>query len=59
MNPVLRAAAEAITVGWVLGFMTIVFIVFFLGWVWYVYRPSNKARFEEMARLPFEDGGDA
>jgi len=59
MNPVLRQAAEAVTLGWVLAYLTVAFFVFFLAWVWYAYKPGNKTRFDEMARLPFDDGGDA
>ena len=59
MNPVLQQAADAVTLGWVLAVMTVVFVVFFLGWVWWAYRPANKPKFEAMARLPLDDGGDA
>jgi cytochrome c oxidase cbb3-type subunit IV len=34
-------------------------IILFIGIVWWAYRPKNKRRFEEDARIPFkdEDGG--
>lgn len=30
-------------------------IVVFVGIVWWAYRPKNKKRFEEDARIPFKD----
>jgi cbb3-type cytochrome oxidase subunit 3 len=38
--------------------MTLLFIAGFLGWVWYAYRPANREKFEDAARLPFEEGGE-
>ena len=56
MNPVVRAAAESVELGWLLGAMTIVFLVAFLGWTWWAYAPSRKALMEEYARIPFDEG---
>jgi cytochrome c oxidase cbb3-type subunit 4 len=30
-------------------------ILLFVGIVWWAYRPKNKKRFEEDARIPFKD----
>jgi cytochrome c oxidase cbb3-type subunit IV len=30
-------------------------VVLFAGIVWWAYRPKNKKRFEEDARIPFKD----
>ncbi|MBW1880099.1 MAG: cbb3-type cytochrome c oxidase subunit 3 [Deltaproteobacteria bacterium] len=55
MNPVFQAAAEANDLGWLMGVTTILFILSFLGWVWWAYSPSRKAHFEEAGRIPFDD----
>lgn len=41
--------------GTVSGIVTVVFIVVFIGIVWWAYSKGNKDRFEEAGRLPFED----
>jgi len=56
MNPVLSLAAESVTLGWLLGIMTVFFLCSFLGWVWWAYTPRHKAMMEEAALLPFSDG---
>ena len=56
MNPVLELAAESVSFGWVLGITTVFFLVCFLGWVWWAYRPKHKAMMDEAALLPFTDG---
>jgi cbb3-type cytochrome oxidase subunit 3 len=56
VNPVLELAAESVTLGWLLGFMTVFFMVSFLAWVWWAYTPRHKAKMEEAALLPFADG---
>jgi cbb3-type cytochrome oxidase subunit 3 len=56
MNPVLNLAAESVTLGWLLGIMTVFFLCSFLGWVWWAYTPRHKAMMEEAALLPFCDG---
>jgi len=59
MNTLLKDAAESVGMGWLLGMMTVVFLVIFLAWVWYAYRPKHRALMEELGRMPFTDGGDA
>jgi cbb3-type cytochrome oxidase subunit 3 len=56
MNPVLNLAAESVTLGWLLGIMTVFFLCSFLGWVWWAYTPRHKAMMEAAALLPFSDG---
>jgi cbb3-type cytochrome oxidase subunit 3 len=60
VNPVFKAAADAAEGGWLMGVMTAVFLAFFMGWVWWVFRARNKARLEAAARMPFDDddGGE-
>ena len=38
--------------------VTVVFFITFLGIVWWAYGGSRKARFEEDARIPFEEADD-
>lgn len=59
MNPLIREAAGAVHMGWLLGVMTVVFFAFFLGWVWWAWSPANRKLMDEASRLPFNDGGDA
>jgi cbb3-type cytochrome oxidase subunit 3 len=59
VNPVLELAAESVRFGWLLGVMTVFFLVSFLAWVWWAYTPKHKAMMEAAARLPFSDGDDA
>jgi len=58
VNPVLNLAAESISLGWLMGIMTVFFLVSFLGWVWYAYTPSHKVMMEEAAQMPFTDGDE-
>jgi len=57
MHPLIEQA-EAIGPGWLATIMTLLFIAGFMGWVWYAYRPANREKFEDAARLPFEEGGE-
>jgi len=58
MNPLLKEAASSVQLGWLLGAMTIVFLVAFLGWAWWAYAPSRRAIMQEHGRIPFEEGAD-
>ena len=58
MNPLLREAAASVQMGWLLGAMTVLFFLAFLGWVWYAYKPGHKELMEELAQMPFMDGGE-
>lgn len=59
MNPVLDAAAESVSLGWLLGVMTVFFLAAFLAWVWWAYTPKRKDALEEAALLPFADGEES
>jgi cbb3-type cytochrome oxidase subunit 3 len=59
MNPVYRDAAVYVQHAWIMGAMTVLFIVCFIGWTWWAYARHNRARFEEAARLPLTTGDDA
>lgn len=37
--------------------VTVVFFLLFIGIVWWAYRRENRKRFDEAARLPFEEEG--
>jgi cytochrome c oxidase cbb3-type subunit IV len=41
--------------GIISGIVTVVFIVVFIGIVWWAYSKGNKQQFEEAGRLPFEE----
>ena len=59
MNQIFRAAAETVSLGWLLGFLLIFFMAWFIGWTVWAYLPRNKAKLEEAARMPLTDGGDS
>ena len=59
MNPLLREAAGAVQLGWLLGAMTVVFFAIFLGWIWYAWSPGNRQLMEEARQMPFAEGGEA
>ncbi len=40
---------------WFRGAMTVIWLVIFLGVLWWAYSPRRKARFEEAARLVFDE----
>lgn len=56
MNPVFKAASEALTQGWLMGGMTVVFMMFFALWTWWAYRPANREAMAAAALLPFDEG---
>ncbi len=58
MNPILKLAAESVTLGWLMGIMTVFFLASFLAWVWWAYAPGHKAMMDEAALLPFADGDE-
>lgn len=63
MNPLIEAAKEGLTQGWLMGGMTVVFLTFFLAWTFWAWAPSNRKNMEAAARMPLDDGfptrGDA
>jgi cbb3-type cytochrome oxidase subunit 3 len=59
VNPLFAEAAGTVQGTWVMGLMTVVFLVFFLGWVLWAYAPTRKDYFEEAGRMPFTDGGES
>ena len=58
MNQLLQAAAEGVSLGWLMGLLTVFFFAWFIGWTVWAFYPKNKQRLEEAARLPLSDGGD-
>ncbi len=55
---VLQEGARAAPYGWLLGVVTLVFIVAFAGWVWWLFRRTNRKRFDDAAELPLSDGDE-
>jgi len=41
--------------GTVSGIVTVIFIVVFIGIVWWAYSKGNKQRFDDAGRLPFDE----
>jgi len=58
MNPLREAAVDAVSGGWIMAVMTVLFLVFFLGWVAWAYAARNREAFEEAARLPLTTAED-
>ena len=58
MNPVFQAAAETARLGWLMGVLTAVFLVFFTGWAWWAFSSRNKKFMEEASRMPLIDGSE-
>jgi cbb3-type cytochrome oxidase subunit 3 len=46
------------TVGTLMGLITLVFLVMFLGIVVWAYSSRRRADFDEASRLPLNDNGD-
>ncbi len=42
-------------INWVRGLMTVLWMIVFIGIVWWAWHPRTKARFDEAANLPFAD----
>jgi len=58
MNPAFKAAAETAQLGWIMGVMTALVLVGFVGWTWWAFARRNKALMDEAGRMPLSDGGD-
>jgi len=44
--------------GTVSGIVTVIFIVVFIGIVWWAYSKGNKQRFDDAGKLPFNEEDD-
>jgi cbb3-type cytochrome oxidase subunit 3 len=58
VNPLIQEAAGSIELAWVLSAMTVIFLLVFLGWIWYAWSPRNRPLMDEAARMPLNDGGE-
>lgn len=58
MNPVWKEAARLVEGGWIMGAMTVLFFVCFVGWTWWAYAKHNRAKFEDAAMLPLSTGDE-
>jgi cbb3-type cytochrome oxidase subunit 3 len=56
MNPLIEAAKDGLTQGWLMGGMTIVFLAFFVAWSLWAWAPFNRKSMEAAARMPLDDG---
>ncbi len=55
MNHVLGQGAGTVEHAWIMGLVTILFLVVFVGLIGWTYARRNRARMEQAARLPLED----
>ena len=51
--------AELVAGGEVLGVMTALFLLAFIGWTVWAYRPANRDAMERYGRIPFDGDDDA
>lgn len=58
MKTLLHEASAADASGLLMGVMTLLFLAFFCGWVWYAYSPRFRARHDHHARIPFGEPSD-
>ena len=58
MNTAFQAAAETARLGWMMGALTVVFLLFFVGWTWWAYSSRNKQLMEQASRMPLSDGSE-
>jgi cbb3-type cytochrome oxidase subunit 3 len=49
-----RMAGEALS--WLGSGLTTAFVIFFGAWTFWAWRPANRARMEQFAQIPFDDG---
>jgi cbb3-type cytochrome oxidase subunit 3 len=59
MSSFFKQAAESVTLGWLLGATTVLFIGVFVFWIWWAWSSRNRARWEADSRLPLNDGGES
>ncbi len=59
MNPIYRQAGETAQHTWVMGMMTVAFLVFFVGWVLWAWAPFNRQLMKDAGAMPLDDGGEA
>jgi cytochrome c oxidase cbb3-type subunit 4 len=55
VKSILAQAATTTDLGWLMGVMTVLFLLFFAGWVWWAFAPRNRARHEAASMIPFDD----
>ncbi len=59
-SPLIQQANDALAhssgEGLLMGTMTVIFLVFFVGWAVWAWLPANKDRMEAAARMPLDDG---
>ena len=53
---VIHQIAETVDFGWLLGLMTVVFLITFIAWAVWAWLPGNKEAFEAASLLPLDDG---
>jgi cbb3-type cytochrome oxidase subunit 3 len=59
MNPVFREASGYVQHAWIMGLMTVLFVICFVGWTWWAYSKRNRQLMHDAALLPLTTGDDA
>ncbi|HSM06127.1 MAG TPA: CcoQ/FixQ family Cbb3-type cytochrome c oxidase assembly chaperone [Longimicrobiales bacterium] len=59
MNPLYNQAADTVLGGWLMGIMTGVFLLFFVGWTVWAYHPGRKDDMHRASMMPFEEGDES
>jgi cbb3-type cytochrome oxidase subunit 3 len=57
-NPLFHRAGEVAQDGWIMGVMTVVFLLTFAAWSLYAYAPWAREAHEQNARIPFSSEED-
>jgi cbb3-type cytochrome oxidase subunit 3 len=55
MNPLFNQAEATVQGGLLLGVMTAVFLLFFIGWALWAYDPNRRDEMDEAAQMPFDE----
>ncbi|MDT8369757.1 MAG: cbb3-type cytochrome c oxidase subunit 3 [Longimicrobiales bacterium] len=56
MNPLFNQAEATVEGGVLLGIMTALFLLFFIGWALWAYDPRRKDAMDAAARMPLDEG---
>jgi cbb3-type cytochrome oxidase subunit 3 len=55
VNPLRSEAALYVEYAWVMGVMTALFLLCFVGWIWWAWADGNRGRIEAAARMPLAE----
>jgi cbb3-type cytochrome oxidase subunit 3 len=58
VNPLRLEAATHVEMIWLLGVMTVLFLVCFAFWTWWAFSKTNRKNMDEAALLPLAPGDE-